>query len=227
MLSCGEPSGDLYAGALTRELRALDPAITVGGLGGPRFAAAGGELIADFRGLAVTGLTEWIGKLPQLLATRRRLVDAARTVRPDALVVIDFPDFNFRLARRIRQLGIPVVYYISPQIWAWRAGRLKTIREIADRVLVIFPFEEAIYREGGVPVTFVGHPLVELAQPVDREAFLSRLGLSPGLPDRGHPAREPCQRGESNSAGPRCRDRAHPDTRRRCAVRRRACARAP
>jgi lipid-A-disaccharide synthase len=182
MLSCGEPSGDLYAGALTRELRAIDPAITVGGLGGPRFAAAGGELIADFRGLAVTGLTEWIGKLPQLLATRRRLVDSARTVRPDALVVIDFPDFNFRLARRIKQLGIPVVYYISPQIWAWRAGRLKTIREIADRVLVIFPFEEAIYREGGVPVTFVGHPLVELVQPVDREAFLSRLRLSPASP---------------------------------------------
>jgi lipid-A-disaccharide synthase len=182
MLSCGEPSGDLYAGALTRELRALDPAITVGGLGGPRFAAAGGELIADFRGLAVTGLTEWIGKLPQLLATRRRLVDSARTVRPDALVVIDFPDFNFRLARRIKQLGIPVVYYISPQIWAWRAGRLKTIREVADRVLVIFPFEEAIYREGGVPVTFVGHPMVELAQPVNREAFLSRLRLSPACP---------------------------------------------
>jgi lipid-A-disaccharide synthase len=182
MLSCGEPSGDLYAGALTRELRALDPAITVGGLGGPRFAAAGGELIADFRGLAVTGLTEWIGKLPQFLATRRRLVDAARTVRPDALVVIDFPDFNFRLARHIKQLGIPVVYYISPQIWAWRAGRLKTIREIADRVLVIFPFEEAIYREGGVPVTFVGHPLVELVQPVDRQAFLTRLRLSPASP---------------------------------------------
>ena len=182
MLSCGEPSGDLYAGALTRELRAIDPAITVGGLGGPRFAAAGGDLIADFRGLAVTGLTEWIGKLPQFLATHRRLVDSARTVRPDALVVIDFPDFNFRLARRIKQLGIPVVYYISPQIWAWRAGRLKTIREIADRVLVIFPFEEAIYRDGGVPVTFVGHPLVELAQPVDREAFLSRLRLSPASP---------------------------------------------
>jgi lipid-A-disaccharide synthase len=182
MLSCGEPSGDLYAGALTRELRALDPAITVSGLGGPRFAAAGGELIADFRGLAVTGLTEWIGKLPQFLATRRRLVGSAKAVRPDALVVIDFPDFNFRLARHIKQLGIPVVYYISPQIWAWRAGRLKTIREIADRVLVIFPFEEAIYREAGVPVTFVGHPLVELAHPADREAFLSRLGLSPAAP---------------------------------------------
>jgi lipid-A-disaccharide synthase len=182
MLSCGEPSGDLYAGALTRELRALDPAITVTGLGGPRFAEAGGELIADFRGLAVTGLTEWIGKLPQFLATRRRLVGSAKAVRPDALVVIDFPDFNFRLARRIKQLGIPVVYYISPQIWAWRAGRLKTIQEIADRVLVIFPFEEAIYRTGGVPVTFVGHPLVELAQPVDRKAFLTRLRLSPDCP---------------------------------------------
>jgi lipid-A-disaccharide synthase len=182
MLSCGEPSGDLYAGALTRELRALDPAITVSGLGGPRFAAAGGELIADFRGLAVTGLTEWIGKLPQFLATRRRLVASAKALRPDALVVVDFPDFNFRLARRIKELGIPVVYYISPQIWAWRAGRLKTIREIADRVLVIFPFEEAIYREGGVPVTFVGHPLVELAQAVDRGAFLGRLHLSPASP---------------------------------------------
>jgi lipid-A-disaccharide synthase len=182
MLSCGEPSGDLYAGALTRELRALDPAITVSGLGGPRFAAAGGELIADFRGLAVTGLTEWIGKLPQFLATRRRLVASAKALRPDALVVIDFPDFNFRLARRIKALGIPVVYYISPQIWAWRAGRLKTIREIADRVLVIFPFEEAIYREGGVPVTFVGHPLVELARAVDRGSFLGRLQLSPASP---------------------------------------------
>jgi lipid-A-disaccharide synthase len=182
MLSCGEPSGDLYAGALTRELCALDPTITVSGLGGPRFAAAGGELIADYRGLAVTGLTEWIGKLPQLLATRRRLVAWAEAVRPDALVVIDFPDFNFRLASGIKQLGIPVVYYVSPQIWAWRAGRLKTLRQIADRVLVIFPFEEAIYRKGGVPVTFVGHPLVELAQPADREAFLTRLRLSPGSP---------------------------------------------
>jgi lipid-A-disaccharide synthase len=182
MLSCGEPSGDLYAGALTRALRALDPTVTVSGLGGPQFAAAGGELVADFRGLAITGLTEWISKLPQFVATRRRLVGAAKATRPDALVVIDFPDFNFRLARRIKPLGIPVVYYIGPQIWAWRAGRLKTIREIADQVLVIFPFEEAIYREGRVPVMFVGHPLVDLVQPADRDAFLERLGLSPASP---------------------------------------------
>ncbi len=179
MLSCGEASGDLYAGRLTRELLALDPTITISGLGGPRFAAAGGELIGDYRGLAVTGLIEPIGKLPRFFATLRRLVDFARDARPDALIVVDFPDFNFPLARRIKRLGIPVVYYISPQIWAWRAGRLKTIREIADLVLVIFPFEEAIYRDGGVPVTFVGHPLVDLAQPADKETFLRRHHLSP------------------------------------------------
>ncbi len=180
MLSCGEASGDLYAGRLTRELLALDPTITISGLGGPRFAAAGGELIGDYRGLAVTGLIEPIGKLPRFFATLRRLVDFARDARPDALIAVDFPDFNFPLARRIKRLGIPVVYYISPQIWAWRAGRLKTIREIADMVLVIFPFEEAIYRDGGVPVTFVGHPLVDLAQPADKQTFLRRHYLSPG-----------------------------------------------
>ena len=183
MLSCGEASGDLYAGALTRELLALDPTLTISGLGGARFAAAGGRLIEDFRGLALTGLTEWIAKVPRLLTAMRKLEAAARSERPDALVVIDFPDFNFRLARRIRRLGVPVVYYISPQIWAWRPGRLATIREIADRVLVIFPFEEAIYRNGGVPVEFVGHPLMDLitaATPRDR--FLAAHGLSPSAP---------------------------------------------
>jgi lipid-A-disaccharide synthase len=183
LLSCGEPSGDLYAAALTRELRALDPAAVVGGLGGPALAAAGGVLIDDYRGLAVTGLTEAIAKVPRSYATIRRLTRAARLDRPDALVVIDFPDFNFPLARRVKRLGIPVIYYISPQIWAWRAGRLKTIREIADRVLVIFPFEEAIYRDAGVPVEFVGHPLVDLAKAsAPRNVFLRAHGLSPDAP---------------------------------------------
>jgi lipid-A-disaccharide synthase len=183
LLSCGEPSGDLYAGALTRELRMLSPGISVAGLGGPEFAAAGGRLIADYRGLAVTGLTEAIGKLPKSLATLGQLVDDARRERPDALVVIDFPDFNFRLTRRIRKLGVPVVFYISPQIWAWRAGRLKTIREFAARVLVIFRFEEKIYRDAGVPVEFVGHPLVDLAVSVEpRAALRRRLGLDAALP---------------------------------------------
>lgn len=183
LLSCGEASGDLYAGALTRELFALDPAVTVSGLGGPRFAAAGGRLIEDYRGLAVTGLTEAIAKLPRSWSTLRKLVAAAERERPDALIVVDFPDFNFRLARSLKRRDIPVVYYISPQIWAWRRGRLKTMRELADRVLVIFPFEESIYRDGGVPVEFVGHPLVDLARPsATRESFLAAHRLSPAAP---------------------------------------------
>jgi len=183
LLSCGEASGDLYAGALTRELRALDPAIAVAGLGGPQFAAAGGQLVDDYRDLAVTGLTEAIAKLPRSLEARRRLVADAERHRPDALVLIDFPDFNFRLAPLVRRLGVPVVYYISPQIWAWRPKRLETIRRIADRVLVIFPFEESIYREGRVPVEFVGHPLIDLAKPsADRGAFLPAHGLVPSAP---------------------------------------------
>jgi len=183
LLSCGEASGDLYAGALTRELRALDPSLTIAGLGGPQFEAAGGRLVDDYRDIAVTGLTEAIVKVPRSFAALRRLVGAARAERPDVLVAIDSPDFNFRLAPQIKRLGVPVVYYISPQIWAWRPGRLRTIRAFADRMLVIFPFEEAIYRDGGVPVEFVGHPLVDLSAPSEtRERFLARHGLSPSAP---------------------------------------------
>ena len=183
LLSCGEASGDLYAGALTRELLAIDPAISMAGLGGPQFAAAGGRLVDDYRDLAVTGLTEAIVKLPRSLAARRALVADAERSRPDALILIDFPDFNFRLAPPIKRLGVPVIYYIGPQIWAWRPKRLATIRSIADRVLVIFPFEESIYREGNVPVEFVGHPLVDLAKPsAGREVFLAARGLVPSAP---------------------------------------------
>ena len=183
LLSCGEASGDLYAGALTRELLAIDPALRIAGLGGPQFAAAGGRLVDDYRELSVTGLTEWIPKLPRLLAARRRLVAAAQAARPDALVLIDFSGFNFRLAPSIKRLGVPVIYYISPQIWASRPRRLATIRAIADRVLVIFPFEAAIYVAGGVPVEFVGHPLIDLAKPsATREEFLTGLGLTPSAP---------------------------------------------
>ncbi len=183
LLSCGEASGDLYAGALTRELLALDPTLSIAGLGGPQFAAAGGRLVDDYRELAVTGLTEWIPKLPRLLAARRRLVADARSERPDALILIDFSGFNFRLAPSIKRLGVPVIYYISPQIWASRAGRLATMRAIADRVLVIFPFEAAMYEAGGVPVEFVGHPLIDLAKPsATREQFLAARGLISSAP---------------------------------------------
>jgi lipid-A-disaccharide synthase len=183
LISCGEPSGDLYAGALMRELRALDPDLSVSGLAGPEFAAAGGTLLEDYRGVAVTGLTEALRKIPRSYAVLRRLVAWARANRPAALIVIDYPDFNFRLARRVKALGIPVVYYVAPQIWAWRASRLDTIKAFADLVLVIFPFEEEIYKKGGVPVEFVGHPLVDLARASKpRTPFLNSLGLSLSAP---------------------------------------------
>lgn len=178
LISCGEASGDLYAGALASALRALDPSVRVVGFGGDRLRAAGAELIGDYRGLTVTGLAEALKVLPRSYAMYRRVVVRARAERPDVFVAIDFPDFNFRVAAAMRRLGVPVVYYISPQLWAWRPGRMKTMRRIATHVAVIFPFEERLYREAGVPVTFVGHPLLELARSTtDRAAFLRGLGL--------------------------------------------------
>jgi lipid-A-disaccharide synthase len=182
-ISCGEPSGDLYAGALVDQLRSLDPNLTAIGLGGETLQAAGATLVGDYRGLAVTGLVEALGVLPRSLAMYRRLVRAARDRRPDVFVAIDFPDFNFRLAGAMRRLGIPVVYYIPPQLWAWRTGRMRTLNALASRILVIFPFEPEIYRAAGVPATFVGHPLVELASASrPREAFLTELGLDSKRP---------------------------------------------
>jgi lipid-A-disaccharide synthase len=183
MISCGEPSGDLYAGALAVEIRRRQPDAAIFGLGGQRLMAGGGELLADYRGLSVTGLVEAIRVLPKSLSTLNQLVEAARVEKPQALVLIDFPDFNFRLAAAVKKLGVPIIYYISPQLWAWRQSRMKVMKRLVDRVLVIFPFEEQIYRDAGVPVQFVGHPLVDLAraqEPKDR--FLREVGLDPGRP---------------------------------------------
>jgi lipid-A-disaccharide synthase len=183
LLSCGEASGDLYAGALVRELRALSPDVDVFGLGGRQFVAAGGRQIVDYRDLSVNGLFEVLGKIPQLAAARTRLVDSAQTTPPDVFVPIDFWGFNYRLAQAMRKRGVPVVYYISPQLWASRPWRMQSMREIASRVLVIFPFEEAIYRKAGVPVEFVGHPLVEMTTAsVSREEFLEARGLTGRAP---------------------------------------------
>ena len=183
MISCGEPSGDLYAGALATELLRLDPAATIVGFGGRHLREAGALLTADFGGLSVTGLLEVFRVLPRTYATYRALVREAKATRPDVFVAVDFPDFNFRLARAVRRLGVPIVYYISPQLWAWRRGRMKTMGQIADRVLVIFPFEEPIYRDAGIPVQWVGHPLLDVTRPTaSRAAVLSGLGLDPQRP---------------------------------------------
>ena len=183
MISCGEPSGDLYAGALASEIRRRQPNADIFGFGGPRLAAAGGRLLGDFQGMSVTGLTEALRVLPRSFAMLRRLATAARDQRPDVFVAIDFPDFNFRLMAALHRLGIPIVYYISPQLWAWRPGRMQTMKRYVDRVLVIFPFEEDLYRREHVPVEFVGHPLVDLIRVrVPRAALLREHGLEPAAP---------------------------------------------
>jgi lipid-A-disaccharide synthase len=186
MLSCGEASGDLYAGALVEALRRRVPDIDVAGLASDRFAAAGGRLIADFHGLSVTGLTEALSVVPRSFAMIKRLTETAKRERPQALILIDYPDFNFRLMSRVKRLGIPVIYYVSPQIWAWRPGRIRQMKRHVDRVLPIFPFEPAIYERERMDVRFVGHPLIDLARPrFSRDDLLRKLRLDPAKPVLG------------------------------------------
>ncbi len=183
MISCGEPSGDLYAGALATELLAQEPSTTIVGFGGDRLAASGATLVENFSGLSVTGLLEVVRILPRTYATYRRLIADADETPPDVFVAIDFPDFNFALARAMKKRGVPVVYYIGPQLWAWRPRRMNTMKRLADRVLVIFPFEEQIYRDAGVPVEWVGHPLFDVTPPRQpRETFLAEHRLDPNRP---------------------------------------------
>jgi lipid-A-disaccharide synthase len=183
MLSCGEASGDLYAAALIRAMRELDPTLEVFGFGGDRMAAAGADLVGDYRGLSVTGLIEAVSVLRQSWTMLRRLEEAARTRHPDVFVAIDFPDFNFRLLPPMRRLGVPIVYYISPQLWAWRLGRIKAIRANVSRMLVIFPFERKLYEQAGVPVEFVGHPLIDLIEPaIPRTTWFGEHGLNASHP---------------------------------------------
>ena len=183
LVSCGEPSGDLYASDLVRHLREQAGPVDVFGLGGDRLQAEGGRLLGHVRDLAVVGLLEVLRHLRRLRAVFRSVLDEVEREPPAIAVLVDYAEFNLRLARELRKRGVPVVYYVSPQVWAWRRGRLRSIRENVAHMVVIFPFEEPLYREAGVPVTFVGHPLVELARPAaDRAAFLASRGLDPARP---------------------------------------------
>lgn len=153
------------------------------GAGGPALSAAGVEILVPMENLAVVGISEVLTHLPDLWREMGTLKAALRERRPDALVLVDFPDFNFRLARFAKGLGIRVVYYITPQVWAWRPSRTEFLRRFVDRALVIFPFEEAFLRERGVDAVFVGHPLVDTAHlDSSLEAFLERHGLDPRAP---------------------------------------------
>jgi lipid-A-disaccharide synthase len=183
LISCGEPSGDLYAGELVRHLRPHAPGLDVFGLGGDHLEAEGAVLLAHVRDVAVVGLFEVLRHLRRLRGLFRSLLAEADRARPALAVLVDYPDFNLRLARKLRDRGVPVAYYVSPQVWAWRRGRLRAIRETVAHMIVIFPFEEALYREAGVPVTFVGHPLVDLVEPApDPAAFRRAAGRDPARP---------------------------------------------
>jgi lipid-A-disaccharide synthase len=181
MLSAGEASGDLHGGMLCRALRELSPGLRLTGMGGGHMAAAGMEVIVDPTGQAAVGTSEAVGRVPALYRAYRTMGRRLLTDRPRALVLIDFPEFNLRLARRARRVGVPVVYFIAPQLWAWRAGRVRQIARRVKRVLAVFPFEPPLYERARVPVTFVGHPLLDVV-PLDltRDEARRRLMVDPG-----------------------------------------------
>jgi len=183
LISCGEPSGEFYAAELVTELRRRFPELEAFGLGGDRLASAEVRLLAHLKDLAVVGLVEVLSHLRRIKGLFDSVVAEAERTRPDVAVLIDYPDFNLRLARKLKKLGIPVVYYVSPQLWAWRRGRIRDVKRDVAKMLVIFPFEEQIYREAEIPVAFVGHPLVDhVRPPEDRSAIAEALGLDPGKP---------------------------------------------
>lgn len=157
----GEASGDLHGARLLSELSRLVPDLTAFGLGGDEMQEAGLDALAHSAEISVVGLTEVLKVLPRARQVFARIVEEVERRRPAAAVLIDFPDFNLRLAAELRDRGVRVLYYVSPQVWAWRRRRIKTIARIVDRMLVLFPFEVDFYRDAGVPVTHVGHPLVD------------------------------------------------------------------
>lgn len=183
MIVAGEASGDLHGGALAEALLKKEPSLQLIGFGGSAMRRAGVEILFDVSRLGVVGIFEVLLQLKSVWEAYRLAVQILKK-GIDLLVLVDYPDFNLRLAKAAKRLGIPVVYYISPQIWAWRSGRIKTIAERIDLMLVIFPFEKRIYSEAGIPCEFVGHPLVDEAASVrlkhpSKLAYLEGIGFSP------------------------------------------------
>ncbi len=184
LISAGEASGEMYGAGLIEALQGIANARGMGpveffGLGGDRMCKAACEIVVNAKEVAVVGIFEVVSHLPSIYRGFRRLVREAGRRKPDVAVLIDFPDFNFRLAKELHRLGIPVVYYVSPQLWAWRPHRVELVKKYVRKMLVIFPFEERWYREQGVEVEFVGHPLAELAA-VSTAPESTQIALLPG-----------------------------------------------
>ncbi|HEX6693268.1 MAG TPA: lipid-A-disaccharide synthase [Longimicrobiales bacterium] len=182
-LSAGEPSGDHHGAALARSLRQRWPGATLYGLGGPRMAAEGVELMAHVDDLAVMGFAEVIGRLPFFINLLQQARDSLRASPPDLVIPIDYPGFNMRLARMAQNRHIPVLYYIAPQVWAWHRSRIHDLADVTDALALILPFEEKLFRDAGANAHFVGHPLLDSPPPArPRAEFCESLGLDPERP---------------------------------------------
>ena len=183
LIVAGEASSEMYGAEVALALRRRFPGAHLFGLGGDRMREAGVELVSDISRTAVVGPFEAIAHFGAFYSVFRKLADRIEDDPPDAALLIDFPDFNLRLASRLKAAGVTVVYYIGPQIWAWRPGRVRRIREVVDKMLVILPFEEEIYRRAGVDVEFVGHPLLDMVRPrMSKSVFLTKYRLSATAP---------------------------------------------
>ena len=183
LISAGEASGEMYGAQLIEALLRREPSLEFYGAGGDRMRAAGCDTIVDAKDLAVVGISEIVSHLPKIYGLFHKLVAEADRRQPDLAIVIDSPAFNWRVARQMHKRGIPVVYYVSPQFWAWRQGRVRLLRRYINKALVIFPFEEKFYRDRGVDATFVGHPLADLPPPaIDREAYATTYSLDAAKP---------------------------------------------
>src|SRR5262252_3676638 len=183
LISAGEASGEMYGAQLIEALRRRDPSLEFFGVGGDCMRAAGCDTVIDAKDLAVVGITEILSHLPKILRLYKNLLREADRRKPDLAIVIDSPAFNWRVARQMKRRGIPAIYYVAPQFWAWRQGRVRLLRDYIDKALVIFPFEEKFYRDRGVDATFVGHPLAELARPAGEKAgYAQQFSLDPAKP---------------------------------------------
>lgn len=182
MIVAGEVSGDLHGGNLVKAMRRMDPSLQFYGVGGRKLKEAGVDLIADSSDMAVVGLTEVFARLGTIMKVMRRLKTSMKDLKPDLVILIDYPDFNLSIAKSAKKNGIKVFYYIGPQVWAWRKGRIGQIKKNVDKMAVILPFEAPFYHAAGVDATFVGHPLLdEVKTKYSREETIRRLGLQSGV----------------------------------------------
>ena len=182
LISAGEASGDLYAASLIEALRRRNPDLDVFGCAGPRMQRAGVRAVVDSANLAVVGLLEVLTHLPRIHREFRKLLRSATREHPDAAILTDSPDFHLRLAKKLKRLGIPIIYLVAPQVWAWRKGRLPQMRRLIDRLLCIFPFEEDFFNGYRIPTTYIGHPLTRLVKPsASRSGLRHWLGVPEGV----------------------------------------------